>query len=347
MAVFVEIVRLLIVLLVTAAGYELGANGGAARDPVVGAILGALVGYVAGGVAGRLLSRVLGRIEDHVDRAPAAQVLVGGLGAVLLAGLAAVFGIPAVVLLPGLWGWPVLLLAVWMALHAGYRIASRKSEELLHLVGLQVEPLAPPTEVGAGARFLLDSSAVLDGRIAVVVERGFLPGTLVLPRFVLDEMQGLADTADEQRRRRGRRGLELLDELRRSRSADLRVVDDEVPQVADVDAKLIALALRLGASIVTTDEALATAAEVRGVRCLNPRRLSRDLQPEHLPGELVRVPISREGKEPGQGVGFLDDGSMVVVGDAADLVGREVDARLTSSVQTSVGRMFFASPVAE
>jgi uncharacterized protein YacL len=340
--VFVELVRLLIVALSTAAGYALAADGRA--DPggvaVLGATMGALVGYVAGGIVGRQLRRAMGSLEAEVSRAPAHQLLAGVVGAGALAVVSALVAIPAVVLIPPPAGWPVFGLVVWIGVYEGFQIGASKSTELLQLAGLR----APAFEPGDDAA-LVDTSAIIDGRLLDVADAGFLHGRLLVPRFVLDELQGIADAADDTRRRRGRRGLETLDALRRDPRVRVTVVDDEVPEFDAVDAKLVALARRLPADLVTTDSNLQRVAEVQGVRCRNLNRLAAGLRPAIVPGEVLNLPISREGKEPGQGVGFLDDGTMVVVGDAAGYVGRDVAVRVTSNVQTSVGRLLFASVI--
>jgi uncharacterized protein YacL len=256
--VFVEIVRLLIVALSTAAGYALAADGRV--DPggiaVLGATMGALVGYVAGGVVGRQLRRSMGTFEEQVARAPAHQLLAGVVGAGALAVVSALIALPAVVLVPGPWGWPVFGLLVWIGVYEGFQIGAAKSADLLELAGLRPHSLA----AGAGDAVLVDTSAVIDGRLLDVTGAGFLHGTLLVPRFVLDELQGIADAADDTRRRRGRRGLETLDVLRRDPRIVITVVDDEVPEFDAVDAKLVALARRLPADIVTTDANLQTVA---------------------------------------------------------------------------------------
>lgn len=345
---FVEIVRLFIVFLATAAGHTIG-RGDAAADPgsgaIIGATLGACIGYVAGGVFGRLLRRAMGVVEQQVDELPAARLLAGTVGAASVGALAALVGFPMVVLLPGLWGWPVLWLLVWVGCYLGYRIASRKSEQLLALAGLSTRPLVRATPYGNDDvdANLVDTSAVIDGRLLAVARAGFIRGPLLVPHFVLDELQTIADAHDPIRRRKGRRGLDLLEALRHQPGTEVAVLDDDVPEHDEVDAKLVALARRLKVGLVTVDAALQRVAELQGVRCLNLHRLSEGLRPVHVPGEVIRLPITREGREPGQGVGFLDDGTMVVVGDAADLVGKEVDVRITGNAKTSLGTMLFAS----
>jgi uncharacterized protein YacL len=194
----------------------------------------------------------------------------------------------------------------------------------------------------AGGVTLLDTSAIVDGRIADVVTSGFLDGTLLVPRFVLLELQRLADGADPLRRNRGRRGFEMLKRLQDLHRVE--VVEADVAGAADVDGKLVELARGRGARVVTTDYNLNRVAELSGVTVLNVNDLANALKPIALPGESLRVHVVREGKEPGQGVGFLDDGTMVVVEQGRRLLGQEVPVVVTSALQTSAGRMVFARP---
>src|SRR6266566_4426223 len=225
---FVEIARLLIVLLSTGAGYAVARSSASDGSPaiVLGAVLGALLGYVLGGTAARALRRGMGRVEASVERTPPAQLLGGGFGAALLGGLSLLLGIPAVVLMPGLSGWPVLGLLVWIGLYEGFRVGARKSEELLAMAGLSTRPLVQASRYGGNAdAAIVDSSAAIDGRLLALAQAGFLRGALLVPRFVLDEMQGIADAAEPARRRRGRRGLEVLDALHEDPRVTLHVLD--------------------------------------------------------------------------------------------------------------------------
>jgi uncharacterized protein YacL len=345
--VFVEIIRIFIVFLATAAGYTLGKGGGdlSGNGAIVGATLGACVGYVAGGVLGRLLRMAMGVVEERVDEMQAGRMLAGALGAAFLGGLGALVGVPFVILLPDLWGWPVLGTIVWSGAYLGWLLTSRKYEDLLALAGLSTRPLVQATSYGSSENnaHLLDTSAIIDGRLLSVARAGFVRGPLLVPRFVLEELQSIADAQDPARRRKGRRGLDLLDALRNQPGLNVTVLDDEVFEHEDVDAKLVALARRLKVDLLTVDEPLARIAELQGVKCLSLHRLSDGMRPMHVAGEVIRLPITRAGKEPGQGVGFLDDGTMVVVADGEALVGREVDARITGNVRTAMGNMLFAS----
>ncbi len=348
---FVEIVRLFIVFLATAAGYTLGRGNGdpitgdlAGNGAIIGATLGACVGYVSGGILGRLLTAAMGIVEERVDELHPGRLLAGAVGAACGGGLSTLLAVPAVILLPGLWGWPVFGVVVWTAIYLGWRLTSRKYEDLLALAGLSTRPLVRATPYGPESEaHLVDTSAIIDGRLLAIARAGFLRGPLLVPRFVLDELQTIADAQDPIRRRRGRRGLDLLEALQGLSGLEVHVLDDEVVEHEEVDAKLVALARRLKVDLVTVDEPLQRIAELQGIKCLSLHRLSDGLRPVHVAGEVVRLPITRAGKEPGQGVGFLDDGTMVVVADGQALVGREVDARITGNARTAMGTMLFAS----
>jgi uncharacterized protein YacL len=209
-------------------------------------------------------------------------------------------------------------------------------------IALRRPPDAVPPARVYDAPKLLDTSAIIDGRIADVVTTGFLAGPLLVPRFVLRELQRLADGADPLRRNRGKRGFEVLKRLQDLQSVD--ILEADVAAAADVDTKLVELARQRGARVVTTDYNLNRVAELSGVNVLNVNDLANALKPVVLPGESLRVQVLREGKEPGQGVGFLDDGTMVVIEQGRRLLGQEVPVVVTSALQTSAGRMVFARP---
>ena len=193
-------------------------------------------------------------------------------------------------------------------------------------------------------RIVVDTSAIIDGRIAEIVESGFIYGTLVIPRFVLDELQHIADSSDALRRNRGRRGLEILNRMQKEPGTPVEVVEDDVPDVTEVDAKLVALARARSKVILTNDFNLNRVAELQGVRVMNINSLANAVKPAVLPGEELRVRVIQEGKEPGQGVGFLDDGTMIVVEGGARHIDRDLDVAVTRVLQTVAGRMIFAQP---
>src|SRR2546430_1344867 len=189
---------------------------------------------------------------------------------------------------------------------------------------------------------ILDTSVIIDGRIADVAETGFLTGTLIVPQFILRELQQVADSPDSSKRQRGRRGLDMLNRLQNNSSLDIQIVETDFPAVREVDLKLIELGKQLGdAVIVTNDFNLNKVAQLRGVNVLNINELANALKPVVLPGEIMRVFILKEGKEYNQGVAYLDDGTMVVVDNARRLIGRNANIAVTSVLQTTAGKMIF------
>ncbi len=188
---------------------------------------------------------------------------------------------------------------------------------------------------------VLDTSVIIDGRVADIVETGFLDGTLVVPQFVLRELQYIADSPDPLRRNRGRRGLDILHRMQKMAGVEVLISDLDFPEVKDVDLKLIEVAKALAGRIVTNDFNLNKVAQLRGVEVLNINELANALKPVALPGELMNVFILKEGKEPNQGVAYLDDGTMVVVDNARNRIGRHLDIAVTSVLQTTAGRMIF------
>jgi uncharacterized protein YacL len=188
---------------------------------------------------------------------------------------------------------------------------------------------------------ILDTSVIIDGRIADVCETGFLDGTLVAPQFVLRELQYIADSQDTLKRNRGRKGLEILQRIKKGPDVRVVISETEFPDIKDVDMKLIELAKQLNGKIITNDFNLNKVAELRGVQVLNINVLANSLKPVVLPGESMKVFILKEGKEPNQGVGYLDDGTMVVVDNAKRHLGRNIDITVTSVLQTTAGKMFF------
>ncbi|MDQ3634372.1 MAG: PIN domain nuclease [Acidobacteriota bacterium] len=188
---------------------------------------------------------------------------------------------------------------------------------------------------------ILDTSVIIDGRIADVAETGFLGGTLIIPQFILTELQQVADSADSSKRQRGRRGLDMLQRLRNNSSLDIQIVETDFPKVKEVDLKLIELGQQLAGVVVTNDFNLNKVSELRGVSVLNINELANALKPVVLPGEAMKVFILKEGKEYNQGVAYLDDGTMVVVDNARKLIGNSAEIAVTSVLQTTAGKMIF------
>jgi uncharacterized protein YacL len=189
---------------------------------------------------------------------------------------------------------------------------------------------------------ILDTSVIIDGRIADICQTKFIGGRLIIPRFVLKELQQVADSQDPLKRNRGRRGLDILNKMQKSPNMDIKIADEDFAEITEVDAKLIKMATVLGGKIVTNDYNLNKIAELQGVVVLNINDLASALRPVVLPGEIMQIRINKEGKEYNQGVAYLDDGTMVVVDNARYLIGQNIKVVVTSVLQTSAGRMIFA-----
>jgi len=202
---------------------------------------------------------------------------------------------------------------------------------------------APSTKIAHSESLkILDTSVIIDGRIADIMETRFVDGVLIVPKFVLDELQQIADSSDSVKRTRGRRGLDVLNRLKKDKDTLIRITDQDFPETNDVDSKLVKLAKAIDAKVITTDFNLNKVAEIQGVKVLNINLLSNALKPVVLPGEKMKVVVIKEGKDPGQGIGYLDDGTMVVIDSGKKYVGEEVNVTITSVLQTPAGRMIFA-----
>ena len=200
--------------------------------------------------------------------------------------------------------------------------------------------------LSANGRVLMDTSAIIDGRIADISKTGFVNGTMVIPRFVLDELRHIADSSDSLRRTRGRRGLEMLNKLRNETDVPIQVLDEDISEVSEVDGKLVVMAKNLRAPILTTDYNLNRVAELQGVKVLNINELANALKPVVIPGEEMMVRVIQEGREIGQGVAFLDDGTMVVIEGGKKFINSHLDVSITRVLQTGAGRIIFAQPSA-
>ncbi len=232
---------------------------------------------------------------------------------------------------------PIYILLYFVMGYLGFRIGEKKS----HTLDLSRVPIFGKTEESEGNK-ILDTSAIIDGRIADICEAGFIEGAFIIPQFVLYEIQHIADLQDPVRKTRGRRGLEILHRLQKQNRVKVKIVDVDFPRLTDVDSKLIALAKSLQGKIITNDYNLNKVAELQGISVLNMNELATALKPAILPGELFSIKIVKEGKEYGQGIGYLDDGTMVVVDEARKLLGKTADVVVTSLLQTTSGRMIFA-----
>jgi uncharacterized protein YacL len=339
----------------------LGALGWAVGRAVTGLAASVVLLSLAGIVVGLLLTPVvlsgpLRRFDTYLRDAPVADLSVAlvGLGAgLIIAGLLAfplaLLGPPIGNLLPIVVALVIALVCMRVALvrHADIRALPLFTARTGHAATAATDSTdaidGAPASNGRQPQILLDTSVIIDGRIADINASGFIIGDIVVPQFILDELRHIAGSPDVLRRTRGRRGLDMLNRMREEEGAPVTIVDMDPREVQEVDAKLVYVARKLHASIVTTDFSLNKVAQLQGVRVLNVNELANAVKPIVLPNEEMSVKIIQAGKELGQGVGYLDDGTMIVVEDGTRHIDQEVDIVVTRVLQTVAGRMIFAT----
>ncbi|MCE5191348.1 MAG: PIN/TRAM domain-containing protein [Actinomycetia bacterium] len=301
-------------------------------------ILGASMGYLLGSIIGRELTEQYRRIEQQIQDFDTTDLLLAAVGLVIGLVIAFLISTPLKLLRPTWLGFLAIVLVYGLTGYGSTQLFMTKRSDVHRRFGGMLD--GPPGQPPDSLKFL-DTSAVIDGRFQQLVEAGLLEGKVAVPRFVLVELQTLADSADELRRARGRRGLDLLTTLSTGPDA-LQVFEADYPEIPGVDAKLVRLASASGGAIVTVDHNLTQVARVEGVRVLNVNEVASAVRPLFIPGDTIRISIVKDGKEPTQGVGYLEDGTMVVVADGKQAVGSERSVGVTSVLQTSAGRMIFA-----
>ena len=339
----VEALRLIVVLAAVLAANRVAVSGvGPFKDMdpstrvLLVTILAAAVAYVAGGFVARTVERLLHGTEERVSRRHASELIAASAGALIGAVSTSLLSWPLLVFVQ-----PTYVAAAIVAFMAVIimtfttRLAVRKRLELFGVLG--VTPTSQTTTGGC----LLDSSAAIDGRVLALFRAGLLPQPLCVPSFIIWEMQGIADASDPLRRRRGRRGLDMLGSLKEA-GVEVRVIDEDPAGITEPDAKLVVIARRRGLPIVTSDTNLAKAAELQGIGVLNLHRLAELVRPPVMHGERLKVTVVRKGREVGQGIAYLDDGTMVVIEGAAEMQGLEVEAEVSSVLQQDTGRIVFA-----
>jgi len=288
-----------------------------------------------------LITVPLQKLQEWSKTIPPLQLVLGTFG--LLTGfLLGALATPFLLTLPGVGGWVAPFVVSFLLGLIGVAVMVSREEEF---AGFLARYLPGVAKTGNSSReIVVDTSAIIDGRIADVATTGFLQGTLIVPRFILDELRHIADSPETLRRNRGRRGLDVLSRLQKDGVVPVRVTDEDFPDARDVDAKLIRLASKLNAPILTNDFNLNRIAELEDVKVLNVNSLANAVKVVILPGEEMAVRIIQEGKESGQGVGFLDDGTMVVVEGGRRYLNEQLDVIVTRVLQTVAGRMIFAQP---
>ncbi len=323
-------------------GEAFGGGDAQLRYIIVLALAGAALGLL---VTPWITIRPYFWARKTIRQVPAQQLLAATIGLLIGLIIAALSAFP-LSFLPGPFGSIFPFLSLILFGYLGAWVMVMRERDFFAILGGR---LGRETLVKAGTEksVLLDTSVIIDGRIADISRTGFIDGTMMIPRFVLAELQHIADSADALRRNRGRRGLEMLNKLQKESIVPIRITDLDVEDVHEVDDKLIRLAKNLHCPVVTNDYNLNRVAELQGVRVLNINELANAIRAVVLPGEGMKVRIVQEGKELGQGVGYLDDGTMVVVDNAKKHINNTIDVTVTRMLQTNQGRMIFAAPVDE
>jgi len=350
------LVRLIGLVICGYGGWRLGqaaAEAAGAPDPLVWTAAFVVAGAIFGFFIMPLLFILPAQwFTGSLKEVPTATLFASIVGLVLGLLVAALLALPLSVL-PGLFGMVLPIVVAIIMGYLGVSVLLAREQDILYILNIPSEPAAAQAQGGARAngasrnghnQVVLDTSAIIDGRVADITQTGFLYGTLIIPQFVLDELRHIADSNDPLRRNRGRRGLEMLNKLRKNAEIPVVVMDAPLPEVPEVDAKLVKLATKLHSPILTTDFNLNRVAEIQGVKVLNVNELANALKPVVLPGEEMPLRVVQEGKEAGQGIGFLDDGTMVVVESGRRFINADINVVVTRVLQTAAGRIIFALP---
>jgi len=320
------------------AGWQTASSLTHARTELLaGVVVGSGVGYVLGGVFGRRTVAAVSKVEREFRRISAGDILAGSIGLVLGMVMAVLVSVPLFHLPPAA-AYPTVAFLYLTLGFLGYRVGRTKATDLFALFGMKPRAAGTP----AGEVCVVDTSALLDGRTLTLVRMGYLSGTLLVTRGVVDELQTIADSSDPARRARGRRGLDSLIALKRHPGVDVHLVEEEVIPSEPVDGRLVRLARARGGVLLTNDDALVKVATAVDVPVRSIAALADAMRSDVVPGDVVTVSILRPGRDAGQGVGYLEDGTMVVAEGAAGLTGTDVALRVTNLLQTSSGRLVFA-----
>lgn len=319
---------------------------------LIGAVIGGIIGHFLSSIFIEQLKRFNLWVEHHLNKMPISDVIAGVIGLVIGLILADLIGY-SFSKIPMVGDYIPVVFSIALG-YLGIHIMIKKRKEVTELFANLPKGLKEAVHLKSGKHNantsntsykLLDTSVIIDGRIADIVETGFLEGTLLIPVFVLEELQRIADSADALKRVRGRRGLDILQKIRAdSTKLSVEVTNEDFEDIAEVDSKLVQLAQKVGGKIITNDYNLNKVAELRGVKVLNINELSNALKPVAVPGEEMEVMVVKEGKEQGQGLAYLDDGTMIVIESGKKFMGEKIAVEVTSALQTAAGRMIFAKP---
>lgn len=287
-------------------------------------------------------------LEQKLFRMPISEIVGGAIGLIIGLIIATLLGV-AIDWIPWVWVGGVLKVAVTVLLgYLGVSVGTKRKEELLSFLPRFGKDKPTKSEAKQfQPHKILDTSVIIDGRIADICKSGFVEGTLIIPGFILEELRHIADSSDLLKRNRGRRGLDILNKIRKELDVMVQITDQDFEDISEVDSKLVKLAQVLNGKIITNDYNLNKVAQLQGVKVLNINELANAVKPVVLPGEEMTVQVIKDGKEAGQGVAYLDDGTMIVVDSGRKFIGQTIGVIVTSVLQTAAGRMIFAKPKSE
>lgn len=316
------------------------------NNPYVTAILGAIIFYILTFWAVDHVVNFVKWFEETLVKAPITDVIFGSIG--LFFGLLVAFLVGYALNLIEV---PILntvapILLTLLFGYLGFQVGNKKRDELMSLFNRNKKKSneEEPEKVEKNVLKILDTSVIIDGRIADICQTGFLDGTIVIPQFVLEELQHIADSSDVLKRNRGRRGLDILNRIQKELSMNVEIYEGDFEEIQEVDSKLVKLAKITNGVVVTNDFNLNKVCELQKVSVLNINDLANAVKPVVLPGEEMHVQVIKDGKEQNQGIAYLDDGTMIVVEGGRDYIGKHIEVLVTSVLQTSAGRMIFAKP---
>ena len=289
------------------------------------------------------ITKLIEYAEKSIQKLSASEIIFGAVGVIIALIITSLVGMPLnrIEKIPVV-GQVLFILFNIIGAIIGADVAIKKKEDIYNIIAsMKKAPKDKKAKTKAISK-VLDTSVIIDGRIFDICETGFVEGPLVIPNFVLDELRHISDSSDSLKRNRGRRGLDILNKIQKELAIEVQIWEGDFPEIAEVDSKLLKLAQKLGGKVVTNDYNLNKVAEFQGVPVLNINELANAIKPVVIPGEEMRIPIIKDGKESGQGIGYLDDGTMIVVEGGRRFIGEELDVTVTSVLQTAAGRMIFA-----
>ena len=315
------------------------------NNPYISVAFGASLLFVLSFVLSDYFVKLITWMEDVLFKVPVGDLLFGTLGLIIGLSVASLLGLAVKSIeLPIITEIVPVILAIVFG-YLGFKLGYKKRDELLQMFSRsQNTPKNRSDSEVKSSEKLLDTSVIIDGRIADISETGFIEGALIVPQFVLTELQHIADSSDTLKRTRGRRGLDILKRLQDERQSKVKIVEEDFEDVAEVDLKLVRLAKQRGAQILTNDFNLNKVCDLHQVQVLNINDLANAVKPVVIPGEDMQVVVIKDGKEQNQGVAYLDDGTMIVVEGGRSYIGQAITVTVTSVLQTSAGRMIFAKP---